>query len=112
MASVDKSFPRPVSPSKRHRAASHYSNLESSPSKRRVSTFRKDILEHDERKLLFTERTNNGPLVGPTAVEEAFGLSMQNPDIVKPKTRANTTAGRVKLNPPRTRSRVDHRKEV
>lgn len=60
---------------------------------------------------MFTERTNNWPLVGPSAVEEVFDIPIQDLDImniVKPTTRAKlTTAARTKPNPPRTRSQVD-----
>jgi NAD-dependent histone deacetylase SIR2 len=75
----------PTSPSKRRQATSHYNDLESSPSKKRAPTMRTVVLEDNERRLLFTETTNNRPGV---VVDEVFDLSMQDVEIIKPKTRA------------------------
>ena len=59
---------------KRGGAASHYNDLESSPSKRRISTL-KAQLDGSERKLLFAESTNNR--TNPIS-EGTFDLSMQD----------------------------------
>lgn len=107
LASVAKVGP-PLSPSKRQQTSSHYNDLESSPSKRRISTV-KVVLEDDERKLLFTESTNNRP-AKPS--EELFDLSMQDVEIVKPKVRstratkpkAQTKKSRAKVEPAKTRA--------
>ncbi|KAF8078844.1 DHS-like NAD/FAD-binding domain-containing protein [Lyophyllum atratum] len=77
----------PISPSKRGQTTSHYNDVESSPSKRRVLPF-KGALREDERKLLFTESTNNQPF---NDSDEVFDLSMQ--DIkVKSTTKATRPA--------------------
>ena len=62
------------SPGKRGGVASHYNDLESSPSKKRIST-RKAQLDGNERKLLFAESTNNQ--TNPIS-EDIFDLSMQD----------------------------------
>ncbi|KAG5644611.1 hypothetical protein DXG03_008089 [Asterophora parasitica] len=86
--------------SKRGQAASHYSNIESSPSKRRVSPI-KGVLKDDERKLLFTESTNNRNQTADD--DDIFDLSMQSIE-VKPKVKATkTTAAKTR---PSTRTRV------
>jgi hypothetical protein len=55
---------------------------------------------------LFTERTNNQPLLNST--EELFDLPQQNQDSIKPKTGPKVTiAARAKPNPPRTRSQAN-----
>lgn len=109
-ASADRGLRSPPSPSKRYQAASHYSNLESSPSKRHAIALKNVVLDNDERRLLFTERTNNEPLAGPSTVDDTFDLP-QGVDIVsmkKPRTKTKlTTAAQAKPNPPRTRSQVD-----
>ncbi|KAG6911613.1 hypothetical protein DXG01_011916 [Tephrocybe rancida] len=83
-ARKNKAAAPPLSPSKRGQSASHYNDLESSPSKRRVSPL-KGQLKADERKALFTETTNN-------ARDEIFDLSMQDVEAevkaAKPKPRA------------------------
>ena len=67
-----------VSSSKRNGGSSHYNGLESSPSKRRISAI-KGALGEGERKLLFTESTNNPP----NRTMELCDLSMQDVDCVE-----------------------------
>ncbi|KAG6832550.1 hypothetical protein H0H92_000179 [Tricholoma furcatifolium] len=69
----------PLSPSKRAQTASHYSDLESSPSKRRVSSL-KNQLRPDERKVLFTETTNNA-----VSSDDIVDLSMEDIEVTKAK---------------------------
>ncbi|GLB35934.1 putative DHS-like NAD FAD-binding domain-containing protein [Lyophyllum shimeji] len=73
----------PLSPSKRTQTTSHYNDIESSPSKRRVLPF-KGALADDERKQLFTESTNNQPAIDS---DDIFDLAMQDVE-VKLETRA------------------------
>ncbi|KAG5353649.1 hypothetical protein C0989_003786 [Termitomyces sp. Mn162] len=75
----------PLSPSKRGQSTSHYNDLESSPSKRRVSPL-KNQLRTDERKVLFSESTNNNIV----DENDVFDLSVE--DVVgKGKTQATKT---------------------
>ncbi|KAG6866046.1 hypothetical protein C0991_009143 [Blastosporella zonata] len=74
----------PLSPSKRGQSASHYSDLECSPSKRRVSTLRGQ-LKPDERKVLFTESTNNG--VNRDDMDDLSMLDVEL-EVAKPNARA------------------------
>ncbi|KAG5654697.1 hypothetical protein H0H81_007453 [Sphagnurus paluster] len=78
----------PPSPSKRRQATSHYNDIESSPSKKRVSPI-KSALKDEERKVLFVESTNNVNQVA-TGPDELFDISMQDIE-VKPRTRAKTS---------------------
>ncbi|KAF8167681.1 DHS-like NAD/FAD-binding domain-containing protein [Crassisporium funariophilum] len=55
-----KSSP-PLSPSKRQRKASHYDDVEVSPSKRQSTSDRHHAMPSEERKLLFKETTNKQP---------------------------------------------------
>lgn len=87
----------PTSPSKRRQATSHYNDLESSPSKKRAPTLKTAALEDDERRLLFTETTNQRPTV---TVDGIFDLSMQDVEAVKLKTRttlSKPTQGKAKV---------------
>lgn len=77
-----KAAPAPsLSPSKRGQSKSHYNDLESSPSKRRVLPL-KNQLRADERKVLFTESTNNGMIDGSGGI---FDLSIED-EVGKAKT--------------------------
>jgi len=77
----------PLSPSKRAQTTSHYNDIESSPSKRRVLPF-KGVLGDDERKQLFTESTNNQPIIHS---DDVFDLSMQDV-VIKPGRSATKPA--------------------
>lgn len=70
------------SPGKRGGTASHYNDLESSPSKKRISTL-KPQLDGNERKLLFAESTNNR--TNPIS-EDIFDLSMQDTERAVPSS--------------------------
>lgn len=48
----------PLSPTKRRKKDSHYDDLESSPSKRRTKSEQHHVMPANERRLLFTEKTN------------------------------------------------------
>ena len=48
----------PLSPTKRHKKTSHYDDLESSPSKRQTTSKHYHAMPATERRMLFTEKTN------------------------------------------------------
>ncbi|KAG6821401.1 hypothetical protein H0H93_014198 [Arthromyces matolae] len=78
----------PLSPSKRTQGASHYDDLESSPSKRRVSPL-KNQLQADERKALFAA-SNSGRI----HQDDMFDLFK---DEVKTKTQASKSTKPAKM---------------
>lgn len=121
-ASTEKPRETPLSPSKRRQATSHYNDLESSPSKKRSPTLKNVVLEDEERKLLFTESTNNRPTpqaVAPT-VDGVFDLSMQDVEnevtplknrrhIPQTKTRSRTKGSKTESTKPGLTTGKSHR---
>ncbi|KAG6817741.1 hypothetical protein H0H87_004532 [Tephrocybe sp. NHM501043] len=101
IAARKKSAAPPLSPSKRGQCASHYNDVESSPSKRRVSPL-KGQLKADERKALFTETTNSG-FVDHNEIRD---LSMQDieDEIAKLKSRVFTGNAGIKPRKASTRA--------
>lgn len=124
--STVKSPTPPSSPSKRRQAESHYGDLESSPSKRRVHKTKTVGLEEEERKLLFVESTNSRPepasvtTDGIPEVELAvFDLSMQNLESPKPAAKARArkaiqtgVKGKPVVARPQTRLEVKNSKTI
>lgn len=80
--------PAPVSPSKRRQAASHYSDLESSPSKKRdiaAATFaiQKLAIEDSERGLLFGANSTN-------VKSKVMEVDLEAPELIKAKPTAGS----------------------
>ncbi len=61
----------PLSPSKRRQMSSHYGDLESSPSKRRTTSEHHNVMPASERRMLFTEKTNQNVVPGVGDVEKS-----------------------------------------
>jgi NAD+-dependent protein deacetylase SIR2 len=95
----------PLSPSKRSANSSHYNDLESSPSKRRIAETI-EPLEGHERKLLFTETTN----IKASLTLDIFDLSMQDVQAgfadVSMRSLPPTPAKKVEPRPVRASARV------
>ena len=75
-----KSITPPLSPSKRRQTISHYCDVESSPSKKRLSSSDKVVLEAEERGLLFGDSTNNQVIAANAIIDvdkDVVDLSME-----------------------------------
>ncbi len=113
-----KSTSSPSSPTKRRQGGSHYNDLDSSPSKRRIHNGEKVGLEPEERGLLFGNSTNNVIDVDDfEEIDAIIDLSMQDMTAsprpqgkVKP-ARAPTTTKKAG-EPKRARSRTGRNLQV
>jgi len=64
-------LPPPSSPTKRQKKTSHYDDLESSPSKRQTTSKHYHAIPASERRMLFTEKTNQSAASAVIDVEKS-----------------------------------------